>query len=138
MKNNPQNFATLNPSLAGYRFKASNKIIVMNITTMKIDQFFGKITSFLITFYILLCFANNFINNFEIRRRMIVCLFKNSEINTIMMKRLKDIQEKYNEVQYDDNPDFKHSDGTQKNNKRKACKFILKKIRRKTKVTKST
>ena len=47
-----------------------------------------------------------FINDFEIRKKIIFGLFKNFEINTLMMIKLRELQEKYNEVDYKKNPDF--------------------------------
>ena len=73
---------------------------------MKIDRFMGNILSVLLNFFIVLTLINKFINNFQVRKKLIYGLFKNFEINTALMLNLRVLQEKYNEVEYRRNPDF--------------------------------
>ncbi len=79
---------------------------MLSRTVLKVYEFLGNIVSLTLLLYILFAWINKYINNFELKKRLVFGLFKNFEINTKMMSQLKIIQEKYNEVEYKNNPDF--------------------------------
>ena len=87
-------------------FKTSVKQNTLSRNSMKIDRFAGNLLSILLNFSIVFAIVNKFINSFEYRKKLIFALFKNFELNTTMMLKLRELQEKYNEVEYKSNPDF--------------------------------
>ena len=87
-------------------FKTSVKQNTLSRNSMKIDRFAGNLLSILLNFSIVFAIVNKFINSFEYRKKLIFALFKNFELNTTMMLKLRELQEKYNEVEYKKNPDF--------------------------------
>jgi hypothetical protein len=97
----------LRPSgLLQFRIKASNKAIILAREVLKIDVFISQIFAFLFFIFLLFSYLNQLINNFEMKKSLIFALFKNHDINSAMMKKLKVLQEKYNETEYKDVPDF--------------------------------
>ncbi len=55
----------------------------------------------------LLFWINRYMNEFEMRKTLIFALFKNYELNGVMMKKIKNLQEFYNEVEVNKLPNFK-------------------------------
>ena len=66
----------------------------------KFDSFIGNIISFLTIFFVFLAWVNSVINQFEANKNIVKILFKNFEVNTTMMKKIRIIQQSYNEVNY--------------------------------------
>ena len=88
------------------RFKTSVKQNTLSRISMKLDRFAGNLLSISLNFAIVFSIINKFLNSFEVRKKLIFALFKNFEINSTMMVKLRELQEKYNEVEYKSNPDF--------------------------------
>jgi hypothetical protein len=99
-----------NKTMMQVRFKASNKFQMVARSVMKIDTFIANIFSFLLFFFLIFSYFNKIMNNFELKKSLIFALFKNFEVNSAMMKKLKVLQEKYNETEYKQNPDFQEVD----------------------------
>ena len=87
-------------------FRASTETQRMKRTVMKFDQFCGMIMSFLSIVGLVAIQLNYFINEFEAKKMAIYKIFKGHEINHIMMKKIKIIQEDFNEFEYKENPNF--------------------------------
>ena len=92
--------------LSKIRIRPSNIVIELGRTSLKFDSFLGNIISFLTVFFVILGFLNMIINEIEAKKHLIRVLFKNFEVNTIMMKKIRIIQENFNEVKYFNIPDF--------------------------------
>jgi len=88
------------------RLRASNKDITLFRATQKLDQFIGNVFSFLLMLSHILFCINKYMNEFEMKRIIIFGLFKNYEVNAIMMKKIKKLQKNYNEIDIHRIPDF--------------------------------
>jgi hypothetical protein len=86
--------------LSRTRFRASNQVMVMGRKSVKIDSFIGSIISFLTIFFVFLAWINMIINQFEAKKNIVEILFKNFEVNTKMMKKIRIIQHNYNEINF--------------------------------------
>ena len=87
-------------------FKASSIQINMERSTLKIDEFIGKVLSYLAFFGLIVVYISSFINEFESKNKNIFKIFKAYHSNDTMMKKIRIIQENFNEVEYQQNPDF--------------------------------
>lgn len=93
--------------LINFRIRASNKDDSLFRSTIKLDEFIGNLFSFLFMIGQFLFHINTYMNEFEMKRVLIFALFKNFELNGIMMKKIKNLQEFYNEVEVNKLPNFK-------------------------------
>jgi len=69
-------------------------------------MFLGKSSLFLLIFYSILERLNTWINEFEVKRAAVKNIFKYNDVNNTLMKKIRLIQENFNEVEYKANPDF--------------------------------
>ena len=93
--------------LINLRIRASNKDDSLYRSTIKLDEFIGNTYAFLFMVGQLLFWINRYMNEFEMRKTLIFALFKNYELNGVMMKKIKNLQEFYNEVEVNKLPNFK-------------------------------
>ena len=78
----------------------------MKRTRVKLDEVFGKIMSVISIFLLVFYFLSSKIDEFESKKKTISNIFKGFETNKIMMKKIRIIQEDFNEVEYKNNPNF--------------------------------
>ncbi len=99
------------------RLRASNKDFTLYRATIKLDQLIGKIYSFLLLISHTLFWINKYMNEFEMKRILIFALFKNYEVNVIMMKKIKKFQKNFNEIEIHKIPNFNPENDRELNKK---------------------
>ncbi len=79
---------------------------MLSRSVLKLYEFLAHVISIVFIFFLIFASFNNYINNFELKKKLVFGLFKNFDVNARMMSQFKNIQEKFNEVEYKNNPDF--------------------------------
>ncbi len=90
------------------RIRASNKDESLYRSTIKLDEFIGNVFSFLLLIGQMMFLIDVYMNEFEMKKMLIFALFKNFELNGIMMKKIKNLQGFYNETEVNKLPNFKN------------------------------
>ena len=93
-------------SFLSVQFRASNKEINLGRTARKLNEFLGQTFSVLLLIRILIGYINEYINEIESKSSTISKIFKNFDLNKIMMKKIRIIQDDFNEVEYNHDPNF--------------------------------
>jgi hypothetical protein len=88
------------------RFRSSTKSYMLSRSVLKLYEFVAHVFSIVFILFLIFASLNNYINNFELNKKLVFGLFKNFDVNAKMMSQFKVIQEKFNEVEYKNNPDF--------------------------------